>query len=121
MTETMIYTALTSAPDVARRINTRIYPVVVTQAPTLPAVSYQRVAADPVNHLGGYSGLTNAHIVINSWARNYDEVKALAFEIRTAMDAARTFRCVLTNELDGYDPDVSLYVVSQDFSCWGAE
>jgi len=121
MIESLIYTVLTGNATVARKVNTRVYPVVMPQDVTLPAVSYQRVSADPVNHLQGYSGLKNAHIVINAWARNYDDVKGLASDIHAAMNAAVTFKCILTNELDGYDPDVSLYVISHDYSCWGQE
>jgi hypothetical protein len=121
MFEVLIYRLLSANAAVKRRINTRIFPVVMPQDVVLPAVSYQRISADPANTLAGASGLVNAHIVINSWSRNYDEAKALALEIRTAMNTASTFKSLLTNELDGYDPDVSLYVVSQDFSVWGEE
>lgn len=121
MIETSLRALLVTDAAVKRRVNTRIFPVVMPQDVALPAVSYQRISADPVNTLSGASGLVNAHIVINSWARTYDEAKALSLEIRTAMNGATTFRSVLTNELDGYDQDVSLYVVSQDFSCWGEE
>jgi hypothetical protein len=119
--ETSLYTALTTDADIKRIVNTRVYPVVMPQDVTLPAVSYQRMSASPLNTLNGYAGMKNAHVVINSWARTYDEAKELAGHVHTAMDAVRTFRSVLTNELDGYDPEVSLYVVSQDFSCWGTE
>lgn len=121
MIETLIYTVLTADADVKRRVNTRVYPVVMPQGVTLPAVSYQRISNNPVNHLEGYSGLANPHIIINSWATAYDAAKALAHDVHGAMNAATTYKSVLTNELDGYDPDVGLYVVSQDFSCWGAE
>lgn len=119
--EVYAYRTLTADAATARRVNTRIYPVVMPQKVALPAVSYQRVSADPVNTLSGYAGMMNAHIVINSWAQTYDEAKALALEIRTAMNGAAAFKSLLVNELDGYDPDVSLYVVSQDYSCWGEE
>lgn len=119
--ETNLYTALTADADIKRIVNTRIYPVVMPQDVTLPAVSYQRMSANPLNTLDGYAGMKNAHVVINAWARTYDEAKELSGHIHTAMDSVRTFRAVLTNELDGYDPEVSLYVVSQDFSCWGTE
>jgi len=121
MVETEIYTLLTQNATVARKINTRIYPVVLPQDVQLPAVSYQRISAEKVNHLGGYSGLSNPHIVINSWGPRYDDVKALASDIHSAMNGAGTFKSVLTNELDGFDPEINLYVVSQDYSCWDEE
>jgi len=119
--ETRVYLVLTSDVTIKNRVHTRIYPVVMPQDVLLPAVSYQRVSSDPVNILEGFTKLENAHVVINAWARNYDEAKILSAEIHTAMDAASLFRCILTNELDGYDPDISLYVVSQDYSCWNLE
>jgi len=119
-TETTINTVLTANAAVKRRVNARIYPIVMPQNPVLPAITYQRISAAPVNHLGGYSGLLNAHVVINSWATEYGEAKALAKDVRTAMNTA-AMKNVLTNDLDGYDPDINLFVVSQDYSCWNAE
>lgn len=121
MVETKIYTLLAGNATVARKINTRIYPVVMPQDVKLPAITYQRNEATKVNTLSGYSGLANPHIVINCWGRNYDEVKALGADVHAAMNGAVTFRGLLTNELDGYDPDLLLYVVSQDYSCWDQE
>jgi len=121
MIESLIYTVLTADTDVSRRIDTRVYPIVMPQGVTLPAISYQRISNNPVNSLQGYSGLGNPHITVNSWATGYDAAKALAQDVLDAMDAATTFKCVMTNEMDGYDQDVSLYVVSQDYSCWGTE
>jgi hypothetical protein len=121
MIEALIYTVLANNADVKSRVNTRIYPVVMPQDVTLPAVSYQRISANPINYLGGYTGLKNADIVINAWGKSYDELKTLASKIHTAMNAATTFKCVLTNELDGFDPEIQLYVISQDYSCWGQE
>lgn len=119
--ETRVFLVLTSDVTIKNRVNTRIYPVVMPQEVVLPAISYQRVSSSPENTLEGFTNLENADVVVNSWARNYDEAKVLAAEVHAAMDAARLFRCVLTNELDGYDPDISLYVVSQNYSCWNTE
>lgn len=119
--ETNVNTILTGNADVKRIVNTRIYPLVMPQDPTLPAITYQRINAAPVNTLSGYAGLMNPHIVINSWATDYAAVKELAFSVRTAMNTSVTLRNVLVNELDGFEPDINLFVVSQDFSCWSIE
>ncbi len=121
MVETKIYTLLTGNATIARKVNKRIYPLVMPQDPVLPAITYQRISANKVNHLGGYSGLENPHIVINTWARTYDEAKAISEDIHSAMNGATGFRSILINDLDGYDPDINLFVVSQDFSCWDNE
>lgn len=116
--ETKIYTALTGNVTVAAVVSARVYPLIMPQDPTLPAITYQRMGSDPVNDLQGYSGLENAHIMLNSWGTRYDTVKELAEDVHEAMDKAGTFKSVLVNDMDGYDPDTGLYVVSQDFSCW---
>jgi hypothetical protein len=120
--ETNINTILTADAEVKRIVNTRIYPLVMPQDPTLPAVTYQRMSNNPVNHLRGASGLMNPHVIINLWGMNYHDVKDLAYAVRKAMDAAiATMPTVLTNEIDGFEPDVNLFVISQDYSCWNSE
>jgi len=119
--ETLLNTILTGNSTVTRLVNTRIYPLVMPQSPTLPAVTYQRVNANPVNTLSGYSGLMNPHITVNSFATDYGQAKEIANAIHVAMNAATTMRTILTNEMDGWEPDANLFVVSQDFSCWLAE
>ncbi len=121
MVETEIYTLLTGNSTLAAKVNTRIYPLVMPQDPALPAVTYQRISGNKFNTLSGYSGLENPHIVINSWGRTYDEVKGVAEDIHAAMEKATAFKSILINDLDGYDPDINLYVISQDFSCWDNE
>jgi hypothetical protein len=119
--ETRIYSLLASNPTIKQRINTRIYPVVMPQDVTLPAISYQRIASGPENTMTGFSGLKQSNVIINAWARTYDEAKQIAAEIHAAMETATEFDNVLINEMDGFDQDVNLYVVSHDYSCWNQE
>jgi hypothetical protein len=119
--ETRIYSLLSSDVTIKQRVNTRIYPVVMPQDVTLPAISYQRISSDPANTLSGFSGLKQSSVAINAWARTYDEAKQIAAEIHAAMEKATAFKCVLINDMDGYDQDINLYVVSHDYSCWNQE
>jgi len=121
MIESAVYTVLTGNAAIKRRCNTRIYPLSLPQKPTYPAISYQRTSAGVINTLSGYSGLKNPYFVITAWAKTYDECKALSDEIHTAMDGARTFRALMNYETDDFDPDLILYAVSQEYSCWGNE
>lgn len=121
MVETKIYTLLTGNATVTRLINTRIYPVVMPQDVALPAITYQRISAEKLTTLSGYTGLANPHIVITAWAAGYDDAKAIGAAVHAAMNGAGTFKSILTNEMDIYEPELNIYAVSQDYSCWSEE
>ena len=74
----------------------------------------------PVNTISGYSYLENARIQIDSWATSYSAVKTLARETLKAMDSSTSYEAVLEMEMDSYEPEVELYRVMQDYSCWQA-
>lgn len=116
--ETKIYTALTGNATIAAVVNSRIYPLVIPQNPTLPAITYQRVSGQHINTLDGFANLENAHIAISIYATRYDSAKELAEDVHKTMDEARTFRALLSNDADGYDPETGLFYISQDWSCW---
>lgn len=118
MIETAIYSVLSADTTITAATSSRIYPVVMPQNVTFPAITYQRINSNPVNDLGGYSNLTNPHIAVNCWATRYDEAKELAEDVHDAINTANTFKAILLNDMDGYDPDTGLFFVSQDFSCW---
>ena len=118
MVEAKIYTLLSANATINRLINTRVYPIVMPQDGVLPCLTYQRTAGNKVNHLGGYSGLENPHITINAWASNYDTAKNLSKHVHRIMDKSTGFTNTLFNEIDAFDPEVGLFAVSQDFSCW---
>ena len=119
--EKKIYTLLSGNATVNGLVNTRIYPVVMPQDVNLPAISYHETANTPVNHLGGKSGLENPHVAINSWATAYDEANAVSQAVNSAMDGVRTFRAVMINQLDVYDPELNIFAKAQIYSCWHTE
>jgi hypothetical protein len=118
MIENKIYACLVADTTIARIVNTRIYPLVMPQNPTLPAITYQRISNNPLNGLAGYLGMYNPHIMINSWGTAYDVVKELAEDVHDSINTSTAFKAILVSDIDGYDPDVNLYLVSQDYSFW---
>jgi hypothetical protein len=118
MIETELYTALTGDTTIYAATSARVYPVIMPQNVTFPAITYERISAQKMNGLAGYLGMDNAHMMVNIWATRYDTVKELAEDVHDRMDKTRTFRAILINDMDGYDQDTGLYVVSQDYSCW---
>ena len=126
--ETKLVTLLLADAVINRKVNDRITPIVIEQATAviqdgskLAAITYQQISAQKINHLRGYSGLENPHMTINSWCLNYKIAKELAKNVHDAMDGATTFRSLLANELDVFDPETGLFAASQDFSCWNQE
>lgn len=71
---------------VATLLGDRAYPVVLPQAPTLPAVTYQRIGGGiRVGSHAGDSGLTQARIQLDCWASSYLAAKELAAAVRRAL------------------------------------
>lgn len=95
----------------------RVYPQLLPQDCTMPAVRFQRVSTVPQNGLDGHHSLDQVRVQVDSWASDYDDAKTLAAAVRAAMALAPLYAlCVM--ELDDYDPDQSLHRVVQDFSIW---
>ena len=96
----------------------RIYPVYLPQDPTLPAMSYQRISSQPHVSMGGFCNLDNPRIQIDCWATSYSAVKELSEAVRDAMMSALAFRALEISDQDLFEPELEIYRVSLDFSCW---
>ncbi len=120
MLEVDIYAHLSTSTGVTAQTSTRIYPILLPQNTEYPAQTYQRVGTNPVNSLSGYSSYENARIIIDSWATSYSAAKVLARATHKAMDAATSFRAIKDGETDLLETELSLYRVSQSYSCWQA-
>lgn len=84
-----LHAFLASRSGVSTLVSTRIYPVILPQAPRYPAITYNRVSRDTEHHLLGPVGRDVARISINSWASTYAGAKALADTVRLALDGYR--------------------------------
>lgn len=80
---------LTANAGVTAIVSTRVYPVVIPQAATLPAVAYQRISATREHNLGGPGGLTRVRFQLTMAAATYAAMKALANAVRVALDGYR--------------------------------
>ncbi len=119
--EPKLYALLTADPTVSAIVGARVYPMVMPQRATFPAVTYFRVSGGQQNTLDGYSGTENPRIQVDCWAKKYADVKALAAAIRAAMDGATTFRALCISDRDLYEDDADLFRVLLEFSCWNKE
>lgn len=115
---TLVYSALTNAAGIAALVATRVYPTLLPQNPTYPAISYQRISNTP--QLGS-TDLRETRYQIDCWGRTYASAQALAVVVKATMeeyrDASQTpgiKMSQIVNELDDYDPEVGIHRVIVD-------
>ena len=118
-----LYKHLSTSVLITAHTSNRIYPVLLPQGTVaaFPAVTYQRISADRVYSLSGYSTLENAKMQIDCWATSFETVKDLANKTRQVVDGATAFASNLISDQDLYEDEVNVYRVSMDFSIWNQE
>lgn len=111
MIEEQVFNALKSLAS------NRVYPMVLPQNPTMPAIVYTLISKNSENRLEGSASLRQARMQIDTYAKTYSAVKILAASVLNAMETA-SFKGTLQTERDLYEADVKLYRVTQDFYIW---
>jgi hypothetical protein len=134
MIEPAIYALLTETPGVAALVGTRVYPVVLPQNPTMPAITYQRTSAQRTRSTLGPSGLTRSGFQIDCWSASYLNAKSLCAAVRAAIDGYRETvtgpgvtegnrmgAVMVEGDRDFREESPSLYRVSIDITVWHEE
>lgn len=98
--------------------SSRVYPEILPQDPTYPAITYTVIDPGAQYSLSGASGLSNPHIQVDCWASTRSSVKSLAVAVKSAMDTATTFKGLLVAGRSMYEEDPMIYRESMDFSIW---
>ncbi len=90
-------------------VGTRIYPLVIPQDATLPAIAYQRLSGPREHSHDGASGMAWARMQLAITGETYSSAKATAELVRAAMDGHKGLmgtiivgQCLLVNEIDGF-------------------
>ena len=87
--ETALYTRLAAFAGLTSLVSTRIYPGVTAQPPTYPFVVYQRISGPRIQKITGPSGVAQARFQIDAWADTVLGARAVADQIRYALDGYR--------------------------------
>lgn len=95
--ESAIYTKLAADPVVSSLVSTRIFPNVIPQGESMPAIAYQMISGAREHTTDGPEGLCQARFQVTCWAGTYSEAKQLSEAVR--------------KELDGYRGTVSSVVI----------
>lgn len=113
---------------VSSLVDERMYPVMLPQNVTYPALSYNQVSGVRIYDLCGPTGRVKPRISINSWATTYAEVRSLADAVRQAIEGftgtmgdspgTPISDVKLDNEVDLFEDEagtIGIYRVMQDY------
>jgi hypothetical protein len=124
MIESALRTRILGDAGISALIGTRIFPLILPQATSFPALTYQRISGERMHSHDGPSGLAGPRIQIDTWATSYIGAKQLADLIRQRIDGFKG--TVGSDEIEGIFMDterefyedgdlLKLFRVSMDF------
>ena len=115
--EGAIRAAILASAPVTALVGTRVYPMMLPQAPTFPAIVYQRISTVPDMLVEG-PGFAPIRIQLSMWATTFGGARTLADAVVTALHGYHGGELRLSrliNLLDDYEPDTKLFRVIADF------
>jgi len=114
-----IYTALSGNAAVTAIVGTRIYPVVIPQTQSLPALVYSIASTFPTHTNDGPSTLDKFTFSIFCVAKKYNDVEDLAGKVRTALHGYKSSSVQsirYQGEYDDYEVDTAAYIRVLNFT-----
>lgn len=93
----------------------RIYPVLVPESATFPAVVLNVLKNQPMNALDGWAGLDLAHVMVELHAENYRDVKRLRDAVRASLQASQL---IMVEETESYEEIIRTFTISQQWDVW---
>lgn len=113
--ETGIYKLLSANSAVAALVGTRIYPVIVPEGATFPAVVYQRIdTARNANTFDNSAELPVARMQITCWAENFADVVSLQVAVQNVLagfhglaDDTTVQACLVSDMRDTWEYEIS--------------
>lgn len=113
---TLVKAALAGDSSVTALVGTRVYPLILPQTPTYPAITYQRISSTGTN---GNTALRASRYQVNCWATTHAGAQALAGAVKTLFEEYTSTTSgikmsLVVNELDDYDDDTDAYRIIVD-------
>lgn len=127
MIEEVLRSKLLAASAVAALVGSRVYPVVLPQAPTWPSITYQRVSTtDSHRHEETARTPVEAWIQFDCWADTARGARQLALVVKAAINGKRWLAEGIHGVLhrtsrDLFEDSVRVYRVRTDFMVLGEE
>jgi hypothetical protein len=116
-----LYEKLSTTAGLTSLVSTRIYPDLMPQSPTLPAVTYQMISNVREERHRGQTGDSRPRFQLTCWAATALAAAAVAAQVRLAVMAmSGTIESVVISgvwnagESRGYEPDTQRYFAAVD-------
>jgi hypothetical protein len=112
---------LVAASGVSSLVSTRVYPGILPQNVTFPAIVLNVVSElDPITH-DKASGLVDGVVQVDCYADDYADAEALHLVVKAALlgySVGNVQGIFLVRSRDLYDNDGSVYRRSADYNVW---
>lgn len=111
-------------------VATRVYPKTLPQAPTFPAITFQRISRVPMaDKLDAPGTLARPRVQVDVWGKTDTEVDALATAVRHRLNGFKgtvagegdVQRIALDTNEDLYDAELQLHRHRADYFVWHEE
>ena len=120
--ESVLLRMLQEDAGLSALVGSKVFPLFIPSGNYLPCVTFQRLGGRPANTLPGASGLEEIDLQIDVWARDYDEAKAIAKAVRSAMPpSGPRFSAHLIEDQDLYEDGTNYFRVNMEFKVWFLE
>lgn len=124
--ESDLLAVLEGNAGVSALVGARIYPLILPQRVTLPAIRYQVISTLPQPTHNGASGLRQYRIQLSVHAATYSAAQAVAEALHTALDGKKAVfgsgtSCTVANDVPGYDEESGQYMRHVDVEPWWRE
>lgn len=121
-----VYAIGQAASGITAIIGSRMYPIVLPQDGTLPAIVYRQTGGEVVQAMGGSPGLKRKMIQLLALSPDVSQMRQIVEEIRIAYDRYRgTIAGVSINDIfvsdvgaEGYDDTLQVFYGSVDLTIW---
>ena len=118
--ESELRTRLESSTAVSALVSTRVYPTVLPQDVTLPAVSYFKVSGVRTHAMGTDPGLAHPQVQVSCWGATYTSAHAVKEAVRSALSRWASTGVVLDTFLDNevhlFESDDDTHHIALDFT-----
>jgi hypothetical protein len=104
--ETELYTKLSGTSGITSLVSTRIYPDVLPEGCTYPAIVFARIRTEPVISLGGQSFGSDVELTLGAWGKTRTSSDAVAAAIASTLVGSAF---VQLGREAAFDPETGLF------------
>ena len=120
-----LFEYLDNHAGLSMEVDSRIYPVLLPQRATLPAVTYTRLVTPRLHELDTTSLLPHPTFQFDCWAASYARAKDVAAQVFAALDMYRgamgdytVEASIVSTDRDAFDPETKIWHIIVDCEIW---